>query len=217
MEKLPEIIHQSWHPHLSDIFQIEEINYIKYQLLPKTNFLPESQNIFRVFSMPLQDIKIVILGQDPYPNKGVPIGYAFAVAENIKKPVSLRIIEKEVGHEIDKTLKHWIDQGVFLLNTALTVEVGKPDSHSAFWRPFTTHVLKVISSTIDPVWMLWGLNAIKYEKLISNNSPAGSYILKTPHPASEAYQGGRAGFLGSNVFTKANNILNKQNKSLINW
>lgn len=217
MEKLPEVIHESWHPYLSDIFQTEEIKYINYQLLPRVNFLPEAKNIFRVFSMPLQDIKVVILGQDPYPNKGVPIGYAFAVSEEVRKPVSLRIIEKEVGHELDRTLKPWIDQGVFLLNTSLTVEVGKPDSHSAFWILFTTHVLKVISSNIDPIWMLWGLNAIKYQRLISINSHTGGYILKTPHPASEAYQGGRAGFLGSNVFTKANNLLNKQNKSLINW
>lgn len=215
MEKLPRIIHESWHLHLSEVFQTEEIKRLNYEVLPSCTFYPEANNIFRVFSMPLEDIKVVILGQDPYPNKGEAIGYAFAVAEGVTKPFSLRAIEKEVGRELDSTLKSWTEQGVFLLNTALTVAHKKPNSHSVLWSKFTKKVIDVIATEVKPVWLLWGLNAIGYQKIILKNRD--NLVLTAPHPAAEAYTGGKSGFYGSNHFNKANKFLKDKNTPLINW
>jgi uracil-DNA glycosylase len=215
MEKLPSIIHESWHSHLLEVFQTEELKRLNYEVLPNCIFYPEANHIFRVFSMPLEKIRVVILGQDPYSNKGEAIGYSFAVAEGVPKPFSLRAIEKEVGGELDSTLKHWTEQGVFLFNTALTVEHKKPNSHSALWSKFTKKVIDVIATEVQPVWLLWGLNAISHERLI--NSKRGNQILKAPHPAAEAYTGGKSGFYGSNHFNKANKLLIDKNTPLINW
>jgi len=215
MEKLPKIVHQSWHPHLQEIFQSEEIKRLNYETLPNCRYHPEPNVIFRVFSMPLEEVKVVILGQDPYPDQNQAVGIAFAVHPAMPKPFSLRAIEKEVGHELDSSLESWINQGVFLLNTALTVEHKKPSSHSFLWKNFTKSVVNVIASEVKPVWLLWGLNAIQYEKSIM--SIRGNQVLKAPHPASEAYTGGKSGFYGSNHFNKANKILESKNKLLINW
>ena len=94
-------------------------------ILPNINYYPQYDNIFNVFNMELNNIKLVIIGQDTYPHNAA-CGYAFAVSKGTTKPVSLRIIEKELGHEINPSLEDWIEKGVFLLNTALTVEAGKP-------------------------------------------------------------------------------------------
>lgn len=148
--------------------------------------------------------------------KNQAIGYSFAVNEDIGKPVSLRIIEKEVGHEINRTLQLWRDQGVFLLNTALTVEEGKAGSHSKYWEDFITNVISYISNKNPCIWLLWGKHAQKYKHLIQGNGE-GNAILTAPHPAAEAYSGGTAGFLGCNHFKIVNSILDKQHKQQINW
>lgn len=217
MEQLPPVIHKSWHPLLEPLFQTTEIKHIKYYVLPKCNFYPTKENIFRVFSIPVEEIKIVILGQDPYPNKGQAIGYAFAVSKTTPKPASLRNIEKEIGHEIqDITLQHWVKQGVFLLNTALTVEAKKAGSHTSYWKSFTNAVISGISVKINPIWVLWGNYAKSYQSVIRKRQPNAD-ILMSPHPAAESYSGGKAGFFGCDHFNIANQILIKRNKTIINW
>lgn len=214
MEKLPSIIHQSWYPFLQPVFDHNpSLWLLKSRVLPSCNFYPEPQNIFRVFSMPIPSIKVVILGQDPYPNKGQAIGYAFAVAKGVRKPTSLKVIEKEVGHSLNETLEEWINQGVFLLNTALTVEARLPNSHSLYWLNFTKSVIEIIETTVSPVWMLWGKHAQSYSSIIEkvNGSPT---ILKAPHPAAEGYSGGKAGFYGCNHFKIANAILAKTSSNI---
>lgn len=139
-------IHNSWEPLIEYLKNDETLNKLISEELSKNRYFPNREDIFNVFQMPLEEIKVVILGQDPYPKEGQAIGYAFAVNEGISKPASLRIIEKEVGHEIDRTLKPWRDQGVFLLNTALTVRAGLPGSHSRYWDSFITKVISYISS-----------------------------------------------------------------------
>lgn len=224
MGQLPLVIHKSWHPYLSYQFELGDLNFLNHVVLSKCTYYPEAKNIFRVFSMPLGDIKVVILGQDPYPQPNQAIGYAFAVSENTSTPKSLSIIYKEVmdtcwelGHSPDnypasmlewKTLEHWREQGVFLLNTALTVEHGKPGSHTVYWGNFTKFVIGVISKEVNPVWLLWGLHAQKYESMIRALQPNNyGNILKAPHPAAEIYSNGKAGFYGSNHFQKANQLL----------
>ena len=228
MEQLPSIIHESWHPFLQPIFDTDfALQIIKNQILPTNNFYPEKHNIFRVFSMPMQDIKVVILGQDPYPNVNQAIGYAFAVYKECTMPASLRIIAKEVadegfGIEVDlrdwKTLQHWTNQGVFLLNTALTVEKKKAGSHIDLWKSFTRQVIEVISKEVNPIWLLWGAKAHSFIPYIQKGTDLVNHIVTAPHPAAETYSGGKAGFYGSDCFSYVNLILQEEkNKNVIKW
>lgn len=214
-EPLPKTIHSSWKPYLEPLFQDERMKYIKYQVLSNIEFLPLPEQIFKVFSMPIDDVKLVILGQDPYPNKGVPNGYAFAVNEDCDVPVSLSNIARELeieGFEIDyfssnwKTLQHWVDQGVFLLNTSLTVKVNKPGSHVNHWSWFTERVIEILQYKVNPVWMLWGNHAKSYKRLILKVNK-DARIVSTAHPAAEAYKE-NAGFYNTNCFTKATDYIN---------
>lgn len=179
--------------------------------------------------MPMQDVKVVILGQDPYPQPNQAIGYSFAVNTNCTIPTSLRIIFKELDlhyhqhtNPKDRTLTHWIKQGVFLLNTALTVEKGKAGSHLKLWENFTKEVIGIISREINPIWILWGKKAQSFEPIILENFDVLKHnivpsILTSNHPASEAYNPGKGGFYGCNHFNLTNEILEQRGKQKIYW
>lgn len=203
-------IDQSWQPLKDLLDKDEDLRVLNTQILPKCTYYPEREDIFNVFQMPVKDIKVVILGQDPYPRKGQAIGYAFAVSEETSKPASLRVIEKELGHEIDKTLLKWREQGIFLLNTALTVEAGKAGSHLTYWQNYIKEVIKYISDNTDAIFLLWGRKAQQTFGDIAKNK------IYAPHPAAEAYNPG-AGFIGSKCFQKVNETLISQGKQKINW
>lgn len=223
--EIPEVIHTSWHKHIGGLFHIPSIETLKYIILPTIKFYPKQQDIFNVFKMPLDEIKVVILGQDPYPQPNQAIGYAFAVDKDTNKPKSLQIIEAELAKEykvavnLDRTLKPWIDQGVFLLNTALTVEYGIAGSHESQWRGFINGVIRIIASQQSPIWMLWGSKARSFEQAITEEDvfQSANEILRAPHPAAEAYSGGKAGFYDCMHFIKANELLIKRNKEPIKW
>ena len=227
MEKLPSIIHESWHPFLQPLFDSDfSLQLIKNHIFPANNFYPEKRDIFKVFSMPLKDIKVVILGQDPYPQEGQAIGLSFAVSETTPIPTSLRVIQTEVGKELDRTLSNWVEQGVFLLNTALTVEKGKAGSHLNFWKGFTNRVIRIIAAEAAPIWLLWGkkaqevkilIEAENYKHVDEQGQALHNVVLQAPHPAAEAYAGGKAGFYGCNHFHTVNSLLSLNNKPIINW
>lgn len=175
-------------------------------------FPPESE-IFNAFKLtPLEKVKVVILGQDPYHNAGQAHGLCFSVRDGNKIPPSLRNVFKELKADLgietpaSGDLSKWAGNGVFLLNTILTVEQKMPGSHSQKgWEIFTDATIKYISEQQDKVvFMLWGAFAHKKENLINS---AKHLILKTPHPAAEVYAGGKAGFFGSTPFSKANAFL----------
>lgn len=224
-------IHSSWLPLIDSIIEADSVlKELNTSVLPNVRYYPEVQDIFNVFQMPVEDIKVVILGQDPYPNEGQAIGYAFAVSEETTIPASLRIIQREVGHNIDKTLQSWREQGVFLLNTALTVEAKNAGSHLQYWENFTQKVLGFISKTNPCIWLLWGKKAQVYKsflesptvqvtsiKTVPTLGTKINHILVAAHPAAETYSGGTAGFLGCNHFNIVNEILRNTNKSTINW
>lgn len=246
MEKIPDIIHPSWHNYLQPLFDDSKMRLIKNSILVKCKFYPAPSQIFRVFSMPLDEIRVVILGQDPYPN-GEANGLAFAVNETTKIPASLNIIFKEIESEglksgfYDSDIKHyrtlegWSEQGIFLLNTALTVEAKNSGSHAGIWQWFTRQVVKIISENNPCIWMLWGAKAQSFKDYIKNyylakkivvseeesttiNIPKGNYILEAPHPAKETYPGfSGAKFSGCNHFKLCNEILSYQKKPIINW
>lgn len=224
-------IHPSWMPHLKPLFDLPPIKEFISQVVPAypNNIFPKVDDIFNVFSMPLGDIKVVILGQDPYPKPNQATGWAFAVNPPTHKPASFRIIEEELWNEyhdvegvipysLDSTLKPWIDQGVFLLNTALTVREGQPNSHQDNWKGFIKGVIEIISKEVTPIWMLWGANAKSYKDTITGANMFKSHnILTASHPASEAYKPGQGGFYGCNHFIKANTILEQSGETPIKW
>ncbi len=167
---------------------------------------PESKNVFRAFELcPLESLKVVIIGQDPYHN-GSATGLCFGIRKGDKIPPSLRIIYKElcsqfdyVPENFDYTLEHWSKQGVLMLNTALTVNAKQPGSHSEIWKWWTEEVIKGICvHKRHTIFVLWGKHAQSYKDII----PIA--VLHSPHPAAEVYSGGKAGFYGNGHFLNIN-------------
>lgn len=230
MEKIPSIIDSSWHEYLQPLFDDKKMALTKQEVF-KVKFLPDKQDIFKVFKMPIHDIKVVILGQDPYPKKGQANGLSFAVNKDIDIPPSLKIIHKEIIAEgitsiADRTLEAWFKQGVFLLNSALTVQNGVSGSHLNYWHWFTKDVIKIISiQGNNPIWLMWGAKAKGYIGFIHSyykwhNTFKGNsynYVLEADHPAAETYPSSKYKFSGCNHFVLCNNILREMNKSPINW
>lgn len=174
----------------------------------KKNIAPDFQNIFRAFELTsFSDTKVVIFGQDPYPTQGVATGLAFS--SNTTLPASLRNMFKELNTDLgvsrtDSNLEDWSKQGVLLLNTALTVEVGKPGSHSKIgWIELVKQVILKISAKKEPVvFVLLGKQAQNLKRYIDSKD----IILEFVHPSPlSAYRG----FFGSKMFSKINNELEK--------
>lgn len=183
---------------------------------------PPLENIFAAFSLPVDMIKVVILGQDPYHGEGEAMGLSFSVRNGIKCPPSLRNIKKELvddygpEYETENTdLSSWVDEGVFLLNTLLTVVKDTPLSHSKTgWDVFTKNAVKfIVDNTKEPlVAILWGGHAQNFEKLFSANP--NIYIIKSAHPSPlSSYRG----FFGSKPFSKANEYLAFNGITPIDW
>lgn len=197
----------------------EILNFLNKEYKNK-NIYPPKEELFSVFNKSnFADIKVVILGQDPYHQKGQGNGIAFSVNEGVKLPPSLRNIYKEIENEfqikmsLNGNLLPWLKQGVFLLNTVLTVEESKANSHKNIgWEIFTDEVIKILSLKKNKlVFLLWGKNAQDKEKLIDVNK---HLILKSSHPSPlSAYRG----FWGNNHFLKANEFLKKNNLKEIKW
>tara|TARA_Y100000385_G_scaffold47939_1_gene44453 strand:- start:475 stop:1140 length:666 start_codon:yes stop_codon:yes gene_type:complete len=181
---------------------------------------PKKENIFKAFEKTnFKDLKIVILGQDPYHGKDQANGLAFAVNENHKTPPSLRNIFTEIKNDLNhhpqtKTnLESWANQGVLLLNSSLTVRLATANSHSNLgWDLFTNYILEKISLLKNKVvFILWGNYAQKKEILIDFKK---HLILKAPHPSPlSAYRG----FFGCKHFSKANEFLKSNHLKEIIW
>ena len=181
---------------------------------------PKMSEIFNAFIYTkYEHVKVVILGQDPYPGEGQAEGLAFSVKKDIPIPKSLINIFKELEDDLgckfpnNGSLIPWAKQGVLLLNTSLTVEKGNPMSHSNHgWETFTDEVIKLINKKTTPVvFILWGSPARKKKALITNKI---HYVVESPHPSPlSAYNG----FFGSKPFSKTNNFLREHNLKEIDW
>ena len=186
-----------------------------------TVVFPKYNDIYAAFSYTkLDDIKVVILGQDPYHGVNQAQGLAFSTPKEIKNPPSMKNILKEIKDDLkrdsaclDGNLIPWAKEGVFLLNTILTVEESKAKSHHKLgWEQFTDAIIKKISQyNKNVVFILWGANAIKKEKLIDERK---HHILKGVHPSPLS---SNRGFFGSKVFSKTNALLLKEGKEPITW
>jgi uracil-DNA glycosylase len=224
LEAVPSIVHPSWHECMTPLMQLESVKKLKYEILTKTKFYPAPENVFNAFRQPLESIRVVIIAQDPYSAPKQATGYAFAVNEGVKIPVSLEKILAESG-STDRTLRPWIDQGVLLLNAALTVEAGNPNSHTKYWLPFINGVVDYISKHTEfCIWMLWGSKAASFtpfihDMMLVNDFPEAqtkNIVLFAPHPAAGSY-GNPKKFEGCNHFRIANEVFNKKGLTLINW
>ena len=183
-------------------------NFIKEERTKKTIF-PSKEDLFKAFKLTEFDkIKVVIIGQDPYHGEGEAMGLCFSVRKGITMPPSLRNIFKELEDDLgikrtNTDLTDWANQGIFLLNTVLTVEKDKANSHKDIgWQEFTDFVIKEINDKKDNViFVLWGGQAQKKKSLITNKS---HYIIESAHPSPlSVYRG----FFGSKPFSKINNYL----------
>ena len=224
-------IHSSWEKLLGEEFRKKYFQKILHFLDEEREawktIYPHPQNIFAAFNAtPVEDLKVVILGQDPYHGPGQAHGLSFSVQDGIKIPPSLRNISKEIidewfptplkkdtQGEISWNLTHWSRQWVLMLNSILTVEWWKPASHSKiWWGTFTDNVIKKISEEKDGIiFLLWGNFARWKKALIDSNK---HFILESPHPSPfSAY----SWFFGNGHFKKVNEILEKQWKKEIQW
>ena len=215
-------MHNSWTPILESEFAkpyfLELSEFLRKEYEQKTIF-PPKQLVFRAFNTDLNDVKVVILGQDPYHTPGAAHGLAFSVPSTEKIPPSLVNIYKEIDSDIGKhantsgSLKSWQEQGVLLLNNVLTVEAHKAGSHRGHgWEIFTEAVIKYLSETRENlVFILWGRDARAKKSLIDGTK---HLILESAHPSPLS---AHAGFFGSKPFSKTNAYLKEHHKKEIIW
>lgn len=216
-------IHPSWYEVLKPEFDKPYFNYVRTFLtreksLGKTIF-PPGKLIFNAFdSTPFEDVKVVILGQDPYHRSGQAMGLSFSVPRGVTPPASLKNIYRELADDLNISppahgdLSHWAKQGVFLLNAMLTVEMNKPGSHQKIgWQHFTDAVILALSQKRENlVFMLWGNFARSKKTLINRNK---HHVLEAVHPSPLA--GGK--FLGCRHFSACNTLLQNAGREPVNW
>lgn len=215
-------MHESWKPFLKSEFNkpyFKELSEFLHAEYEKKVIFPPKNLVFSAFTTDLNEVKVVILGQDPYHTPGAAEGLAFSVPTSQPIPPSLINIYKEIDADIGShknssgSLRVWQKQGVLLLNTVLTVEAHHPKSHSGKgWETFTTAVISYLNHEREGiVFMLWGRDARNKKSLIDSSK---HLILEAAHPSPlSAYNG----FFGCKHFSKCNEYLKKHGKKPIDW
>lgn len=214
-------VHQDW----EDFFN-QETNkeYFKKLIIEVENeyktktIFPAQEKIFNIFKVSPKEIKVLIIGQDPYHGDNQANGISFSVEDGQKLPPSLKNIYKELYSDLGITknsgdLNSWVLQGVFLLNNTLTVERSKPNSHKHLnWQLFTDNLIEYINKNFEKIiYVLWGNFAKSKKKLISIEK---NYVIESQHPSPfSAYNG----FFESKPFSKINEILKNDNKKTISF
>ncbi len=206
-------------PEFSKPYFKELTAFVKEEYREHTVY-PPGPLIFNAFRhCSFDDVKVVIIGQDPYHNPGQANGLSFSVADGVRVPPSLQNIYKEVSDEFDKpipqsgNLERWADQGVLLLNATLTVRANSPGSHQKKgWEEFTDAVIRIVSDEKEHiVFLLWGAYAQKKGSVIDDTR---HLVLKSAHPSPFA---ANKGFFGNNHFIKANDYLLAKGKEPVEW
>ena len=217
-------IEESWKRALSTLFEKAYFGqiaaHLKTEKALNRTIYPKGSEIFKAFQLtPFDEVKVVILGQDPYHNPGQAMGLSFSVPDGVKPPPSLLNIYKELNKDIGMpipttgNLTNWAKQGVLLLNAALTVRANEPASHAKIgWMSFTNDVIQTLSNEKKGlVFILWGNFAQQKQIYIDGTKHK---ILKAAHPSPfSAYNG----FFGCKHFSDTNEYLVRQNKSPIDW
>lgn len=214
------LIDASWAESLEPV--ASEIADIGERLRAETTagrpYLPSGPNVLRAFARPRDDVKVLIVGQDPYPTPGHPIGLSFAVDREVRPlPRSLANIYRELSDDLGigpaphGDLSAWSDQGVMLLNRVLTVAPGAAASHRGWgWEAVTEHAIRVLVARDRPlVAILWGKDAAGLRPLLGETP-----IIESPHPSPLS---ARRGFFGSKPFSRTNEALAEQGSGRVDW
>ncbi|HAQ60088.1 MAG TPA: uracil-DNA glycosylase [Microbacterium sp.] len=204
----------------SDIAALGE--RLRAEVAAGRGYLPAGHRVLRAFRRPLQDVKVLIVGQDPYPTPGHPIGLSFAVEAGVRPvPRSLANIYTELGSDLGippaphGDLSAWADQGVMLLNRVLTVMPGASGSHRGWgWEKVTEHAIRTLAARDQPlVAILWGRDAAQLRPLLGE-SEHPTAIIASPHPSPlSAFRG----FFGSRPFSRANELLIQAGSAPVDW
>ncbi|MGN1220075.1 MAG: uracil-DNA glycosylase [Candidatus Cryptobacteroides sp.] len=216
-------IEQSWKNALAGEFEkpyfASLVRFLHQERADGHRVYPPGSMIFKAFELtPVQNVKVVILGQDPYHGPGQAMGLSFSVPDNVPAPPSLKNIFREIETDLGvkmigyPNLEKWARQGVLLLNAVLTVRSGEAASHSRIgWQEFTDAVIKYISDNCNGVvFLLWGNFARTKRELIDTSR---HYVLEAAHPSPLA----RGAFFGCRHFSRTNSLLEAQGKTPIDW
>jgi uracil-DNA glycosylase len=193
-------------------------DYLRAETAAGRTYLPSGKQVLRAFQYPLSHVRVLIVGQDPYPTPGHPIGLSFAVEAHVRPiPRSLQNIYQELGDDLgitcpaDGDLTAWAEHGVMLLNRVLTVQPGKPGAHRGVgWERVTDHAIRVLVERQQPlVAILWGKDAGSL-RLLLGSTPVISSVHPSPLSASR-------GFFGSRPFSRTNELLRAQGAEPVDW
>ncbi|MBQ1314803.1 MAG: uracil-DNA glycosylase [Erysipelotrichaceae bacterium] len=218
------MINATWDKFLNEEFQkpyFKELSeFLKREYRTKTIYPPKKEVFSSFYFTDMDKVKVVILGQDPYHEPGQACGMCFAVKPGVRLPPSLQNIYKEIQDDLGVPMNYnngylvkWAKQGVLLINSVMTVEKGRANSHAGHgWETFTNNVIEKINTLDQPVvYLLWGNNARQKKQLITNPK---HLILETVHPSPlSVYRG----FFGCRHFSKANEFLVKNGAEPIDW
>ncbi len=224
MSDMVQVLPDSWERWLGAEFQAPYMQQLKAFLAAekaaRKTIYPHSSDWFRAFELtPLDEVRVVILGQDPYHGPGQAHGLCFSVREGIKPPPSLVNIYKELAQDLGVTpvnhghLEAWARQGVLLLNTSLTVEEGNAGSHRGKgWETFTDRAIETVNAEAPPcVFLLWGSHARQKKALVDQER---HLVLESPHPSPLS---AHRGFFGNHHFSRANAFLAEHGRSTVDW
>ena len=217
---LAELVHPSWVPVLDPVAETIGAmgQFLRAEVAAGRGYLPAGGAILRAFTLPLADVRVLIVGQDPYPTPGHPVGLSFSVAPDVRPvPRSLQNIYQELGADLglpppaNGDLSPWFDRGVMLLNRVLTVSPGRPASHQGKgWETVTAQAISGLVARGGPlVAILWGRQAQSLAPMLGQVPRIES---AHPSPLSARY-----GFFGSRPFSRANELLARQGATPIDW
>lgn len=220
VKPLGELVHPSWVPVLEPVSDVvrEMGDRLRAEVAAGRGYLPAGDNILRAFSTPLGEVRVLILGQDPYPTRGHPIGLCFAVAKGVwPLPKSLQNICLELRDDVGVPLpshgdlSRWTDQGVMLLNRVLTVRPGKSQAHKGWgWEKVTDAAVTALAARDAPlVSILWGRDAQSARRLLGDTA-----CIESVHPSPLS---AHRGFFGSRPFSRANALLTGQGGQPVDW
>ena len=219
-QPLNQLIAPDWAAALADVEpQIHAMgDWLRSELAAGRPYLPSGQNVLRAFTLPLEQVRVLVVGQDPYPTPGHPVGLSFSVGSDVTPlPASLRNMYKELSDDLgippppNGDLSPWFTQGVLLLNRVLTVQPGSPGSHRGKgWEAITQRAIEVLAARGGPlVAVLWGRDARNLTPLLGDIP-----VVESAHPSPLSAS---SGFFGSRPYSRVNTLLTEQGAAPIRW
>jgi uracil-DNA glycosylase len=219
-EPLAKIVEAGWAEALAPVAdQIARMGaFLREQVAEGKKYLPAGENVLRAFQQPFSDVRVLIVGQDPYPTPGHPVGLSFSVAPSVKRlPGSLVNIFREYSDDLgypppsNGDLTPWTERGILLLNRVLTVEPGKPGSHRGKgWEEVTEQAITALARRDKPlVAILWGRDARNLAPLLGRDR-----CIESAHPSPMSAHNG---FFGTRPFSRANQLLQRQDAGPVDW